>query len=80
MLPERDTVSCTAIISGYAQLGLDDEALDLFRQLYSAGMQCNHVSFTILPTSLSGTAFLDCGNQVHGQITSQRVAIFVVLL
>lgn len=32
-LPERDVVSCTAIISGYAQLGHDEDALELFRQL-----------------------------------------------
>ncbi|KAI3742313.1 hypothetical protein L1987_59993 [Smallanthus sonchifolius] len=30
-LPERDVVSWTAIISCYAQLGLDEEALELFR-------------------------------------------------
>uniref|UniRef100_A0A2N9EQT4 DYW domain-containing protein n=2 Tax=Fagus sylvatica TaxID=28930 RepID=A0A2N9EQT4_FAGSY len=53
-LPERDVVSCTAIISGYAQLGLDEEALELFplptpegslmvclRELLSHGMQCS---------------------------------------
>ncbi|CAM0910019.1 unnamed protein product [Alopecurus aequalis] len=79
MLPERDTVSCTAIISGYAQLGLDDEALDLFRQLYSAGMQCNYVTFTTLLTSLSGLASLDYGKQVHGLILRKELPFFVVL-
>ncbi|EAZ01660.1 hypothetical protein OsI_23695 [Oryza sativa Indica Group] len=64
-LPERDVVSCTAIISGYAQKGLDEEALDLFRQLYSEGMQCNHVTFTTLVTALSGLASLDYGKQTE---------------
>jgi pentatricopeptide repeat protein len=79
MLPERDTVSCTAIISGYAQLGLDGEALDLFRQLYGAGMQCNYVTFTTLLTSLSGLASLDYGKQVHGLIFRKELPFFVVL-
>ncbi|KAG4397175.1 hypothetical protein AAZX31_10G087900 [Glycine max] len=36
-LPERDVVSCTAIISGYAQLDLDEE-LELFLRLQREGM------------------------------------------
>lgn len=37
-LPERDVVSCTAIISGYAQLDLDEEELELFLRLQREGM------------------------------------------
>ncbi|KAJ4975189.1 hypothetical protein NE237_000295 [Protea cynaroides] len=40
-LPERDVVSCTAIIAGYAQLNLDEEALELFSQLQKEGMESN---------------------------------------
>uniref|UniRef100_A0A0E0ABV0 DYW domain-containing protein n=1 Tax=Oryza glumipatula TaxID=40148 RepID=A0A0E0ABV0_9ORYZ len=79
MLPERDVVSCTAIISGYAQKGLDEEALDLFRQLYSEGMQCNHVTFTTLVTALSGLASLDYGKQVHALILRKELPFFVAL-
>lgn len=78
-LPERDVVSCTAIISGYAQKGLDEEALDLFRQLYSEGMQCNHVTFTTLVTALSGLASLDYGKQVHALILRKELPFFVAL-
>ena len=66
MLPARDVVSYTAIISGYTHLGLDEEALGLFRQLYNEGMQCNQVTFTTLLNALSGLASLDYGKQVHG--------------
>ncbi|KAL5199727.1 hypothetical protein ABZP36_020930 [Zizania latifolia] len=79
MLPERDVVSCTAIIYGYARQGLDQEALDLFRKLYSEGMQCNYVTFTALVTALSGLASLDCGKQVHGLILRKELPFFVVL-
>ncbi|KAJ6778726.1 PENTATRICOPEPTIDE REPEAT-CONTAINING PROTEIN MITOCHONDRIAL-RELATED [Salix koriyanagi] len=51
-LPERDVVSCTAIISGYAQLGLDEEALELFRRFQREGMSSNYVTYASLLTAL----------------------------
>ncbi|CAJ1967497.1 unnamed protein product [Sphenostylis stenocarpa] len=78
-LPERDVVSCTAIISGYAQLGLDEEALELFRQLQKEGMQSNYVTYTSVLTALSGLAALDHGKQVHNHLLRSEVLSFVVL-
>ncbi|RLM56281.1 putative pentatricopeptide repeat-containing protein [Panicum miliaceum] len=79
MLPARDVVSYTAIISGYTHLGLDEEALDLFRQLYNEGMQCNQVTFTALLNALSGLASLDYGKQVHGLILRKELPFFMAL-
>ncbi|KAH7660326.1 TPR-like protein [Dioscorea alata] len=79
MLPERDVVSGTAIISGYAQLGLDEEALDLFRKLFNDGMECNYVTFASLLTALSGLAALNYGRQVHGLVVRREVPFYVVL-
>ncbi|XP_038983913.1 putative pentatricopeptide repeat-containing protein At3g13770, mitochondrial [Phoenix dactylifera] len=79
MLPERDVVSCTAIISGYAQLGLDDEALELFRKLYEEGMECNYVTFASLLNALSGLSALDYGRQVHGLTIRRKLPFYVVL-
>ncbi|XP_006656246.2 putative pentatricopeptide repeat-containing protein At3g13770, mitochondrial [Oryza brachyantha] len=79
MLPERDVVSCTAIISGYAHQGLDEEALNLFRRLYSEGMQCNHITFMALVTALSGLASLDYGKQVHAQILRKELPFYIAL-
>ncbi|RDX57872.1 putative pentatricopeptide repeat-containing protein, mitochondrial, partial [Mucuna pruriens] len=78
-LPERDVVSCTAIISGYAQLGLDEEALELFRRLQGEGMQSNYVTYTSVLTALSGLAALDHGKQVHNHLLRCEVPSFVVL-
>ncbi|CAN6194355.1 unnamed protein product [Urochloa humidicola] len=79
MLPARDVVSYTAIISGYTQLGLDEEALDLFMQLYNEGMQCNQVTFTALLNALSGLASLDYGKQVHGLVLRKELPFFMAL-
>ncbi|KAK6945334.1 Pentatricopeptide repeat [Dillenia turbinata] len=78
-LPERDVVSCTAIISGYAQLGLDEEALKLFQQLQKEGMDSNYVTYASLLTSLSGLAALDHGRQVHGHVLRSELPFYVVL-
>ncbi|PRQ44578.1 putative tetratricopeptide-like helical domain, DYW domain-containing protein [Rosa chinensis] len=78
-LPERDVVSCTAIISGYAQQGLDEEALELFRQLQREGMTANYVTYASVLTALSGLAALDLGRQVHNHVLRCEVPSYVVL-
>ncbi|WJZ94051.1 hypothetical protein VitviT2T_012944 [Vitis vinifera] len=78
-LPERDVVSCTAIISGYAQLGLDEEALDLFRRLQREGMRSNYVTYASVLTALSGLAALDHGRQVHSHVLRAKLPFYVVL-
>ncbi|KAK9921789.1 hypothetical protein M0R45_030285 [Rubus argutus] len=78
-LPERDVVSCTAIISGYAQLGHDEEALELFRQLQREGMTSNYVTYASVLTALSGLAALDLGRQVHNHVLRRELTSYVVL-
>ncbi|KAL4295368.1 hypothetical protein GQ457_12G013100 [Hibiscus cannabinus] len=78
-LPERDVVSCTAIISGYAQLGLDAEALELFRRLNLEGMTSNYVTYASVLTALSGLAALDLGKQVHNHVLRCNLPFYVVL-
>ncbi|TYI65215.1 hypothetical protein E1A91_D09G142400v1 [Gossypium mustelinum] len=77
--PERDVVSCTAIISGYAQLGLDAEALELFRRLNLEGMSSNYVTYASVLTALSGLAALDLGKQVHNHVLRCKLPFYVVL-
>ncbi|KAG5555604.1 hypothetical protein RHGRI_006300 [Rhododendron griersonianum] len=78
-LPERDVVSCTAIISGYAQMGLDEEALELFRRLQREGMTCNYVTYASVLTALSGLAAVDHGKQIHNHVLRSELPFYVVL-
>ncbi|KNA07198.1 hypothetical protein SOVF_174060, partial [Spinacia oleracea] len=78
-LVERDVVSCTAMIAGYAQLGFDVEAVELFRRLLKEGMSSNYVTYTSLLTALSGLAALDQGKQVHNHILRRELVSYVVL-
>ncbi|KAK4343807.1 hypothetical protein RND71_036901 [Anisodus tanguticus] len=78
-LPERDVVSCTAIISGYAQQGLDKEALDLFRKLQAEEMSSNYVTYTTVLTALSGLAAVEQGRQLHAHIIRLELPFYAVL-
>ncbi|KAL3829833.1 hypothetical protein ACJIZ3_018635 [Penstemon smallii] len=78
-LPERDIVSCTAIISGYAQLGLDKDALELFRKLHREGMVSNYITYASLLTALSGLAAFEYGRQVHTHVLRSKQPFYIVL-
>ncbi|XP_073067080.1 putative pentatricopeptide repeat-containing protein At3g13770, mitochondrial [Primulina eburnea] len=78
-LPERDSISCTALISGYAQLGLDKEALELFCALRREGMISNYVTYTSILTALSGLAASEYGRQVHSYVLRSELPFYVVL-
>ncbi|XP_076925339.1 putative pentatricopeptide repeat-containing protein At3g13770, mitochondrial [Bidens hawaiensis] len=78
-LPERDTVSWTAIISGYAQLGLDEEALELFRRLLREGVDSNYVTYASVLTAVSGLAAYEMGKQIHCHALRSELPFYVVL-
>lgn len=78
-LPERDVVSCTAIISGFAQRGLDEKALEMFRRLQTEGIKFNCVTYASVLTAVSGLAALELGKQVHGHILRLELPFYLVL-
>ncbi|KAM0005184.1 putative tetratricopeptide-like helical domain superfamily, DYW domain-containing protein [Helianthus debilis subsp. tardiflorus] len=78
-LPERDVVSWTAIISGYAQLGLDEEALELFRRLLREGIASNYVTYATVLTAVSGLAAFEMGKQIHSHTLRSGLPFYVVL-
>lgn len=72
-------VSCTAIISGYAQLGFDEEALHLFCKLQKEGMAFNYVTYAAILTALSGLAAFEYGRQVHGRLLRSHLSVYVII-
>ncbi|XP_024968190.1 putative pentatricopeptide repeat-containing protein At3g13770, mitochondrial [Cynara cardunculus var. scolymus] len=78
-LPERDVVSCTAIISGYAQLGLDEDALELFRSFQREGMASNYVTYASVLTAVSGLAAYEMGKQIHSHVLRSELPFYVIL-
>eukprot|EP01018_Ginkgo_biloba_P029573 Gb_20749 [translate_table: standard] len=68
-MSERNLVSWTTMITGYAQCGYDEQALKLFCQMLSTGMKPNEFTFGIILRACAGLAALHQGKQVHACIT-----------
>lgn len=60
-MPERNTISWTAMIGGYAQHGQGKEALELFKQMQQEGIQPNHVTFLCVLSACSNMGLVDEG-------------------
>ncbi|KAK7272938.1 hypothetical protein RIF29_13983 [Crotalaria pallida] len=68
-MPERNVVSWTAIIAGYAQEWRIDVCLDLFRQMRSSGdLRPNYFTYTSLLSACMGSGALGHGRGVHCQV------------
>lgn len=78
-LQERDVVSCTAIISGYAQLGFDEEAVKLFCQLQKEEVIYNYVTYASVLNAVSGLAAYEHGRQVHSHVLRLQLPPYVIL-
>ncbi|XP_057815493.1 pentatricopeptide repeat-containing protein At2g13600-like [Cryptomeria japonica] len=67
-IPERDVTSWNALIVGYAQNGILDEALHIFKQMQLAGVKTDLSTFsTILPVCAKLGA-LERGMDIHQKI------------
>eukprot|EP00253_Pinus_taeda_P008201 PITA_08201 len=65
---ERDVVSWTTMVSGYAQKGYSEDALKLFCQMQEAGVDSNQYTFSSILKASSSLVSLDRGKQIHAQI------------
>ncbi|KAK4753363.1 hypothetical protein SAY87_022161 [Trapa incisa] len=66
--PEPDVVSWSALISGYSQNGMADEANLVFREFHRLGLKCNEFTFPSVLKSCSIAGNLSLGMQVHGAV------------
>eukprot|EP01018_Ginkgo_biloba_P008711 Gb_07638 [translate_table: standard] len=64
-LPHRDVVLWNAIIAGYAQNGLCDEALDLSRQIQRVSVKPNSVTMVSILPACARLASLQQGQEIH---------------
>eukprot|EP01018_Ginkgo_biloba_P022100 Gb_10157 [translate_table: standard] len=67
-MPERNVVSWTAMITGYAQQGHSEEALNLFYQMSMSGTTSNQFTFAIVIRACTSLAAVKSGKQVHANI------------
>jgi pentatricopeptide repeat protein len=68
-MPERDGVSWTAMIAGYAQHGHGNEALELYEQMLQAGRKPDHVTFVGILNACSHSGLVDAGYHYFGSMS-----------
>lgn len=71
MLPTRDVVSWTAVISGYADHGLGKEALECLSQMHSEGIAPDPVTFVCTLKACGSACAVEKGEQIHAEIERQ---------
>lgn len=67
-MSERNVVSWTAMIGGYVQNGLCEQALTLFRQMQRLSIRANLRTFVGLLPACADLAALEQGMEIHGDI------------
>ncbi|XP_027358557.1 pentatricopeptide repeat-containing protein At4g13650 [Abrus precatorius] len=66
-LKEKDVVSWTAMIAGYAQHEKFAEALNLFEEMQYQGIQSDNIGFASAISACAGIQALNQGQQIHAQ-------------
>ncbi|XP_057726445.1 pentatricopeptide repeat-containing protein At4g18520, chloroplastic-like isoform X3 [Arachis stenosperma] len=67
-MSRRDVVTWTAIIDGYLNYNLDDEALNLFRESIKHGVQANSNMLVCVMNLCGKRLDLELGKQIHAHI------------
>ncbi|KNA23890.1 hypothetical protein SOVF_020950 isoform B [Spinacia oleracea] len=65
-MPERDSVTFNAMITGYANVELNEEAVDLFLTMQKTGFKPSGFTFAAVLNATVGLGNLFLGKQVHG--------------
>lgn len=60
-----DSVSRSAMVAGYVQNGMNEEALELLRKMFQQGVKVDQFSLTSVAVACSNAIILEQGKQVH---------------
>ncbi|CAE6189012.1 unnamed protein product [Arabidopsis arenosa] len=78
-MPDRNTVTWTAMIDGYLKFGLEDEAFALFEDYVKHGIRfTNERMFVCLLNLCSRRSEFELGRQVHGNMVKVGVGNLIV--
>ncbi|KAL7170034.1 hypothetical protein ACSBR2_034976 [Camellia fascicularis] len=78
-MPQPDMVTWNGMIGGYVQNGFMCEASDLFREMISSSFKPDKITFASLLPSISESANLNVGKEIHGYIVRHGVPLDVFL-
>lgn len=72
-IPERNSVAWSTMISGYAKVGLFNEAFGLFREMQQAGVEPDEVTLVSMISACAGAGALDIGRWLHAYMEKQMI-------
>ncbi|KAB1208961.1 hypothetical protein CJ030_MR6G000530 [Morella rubra] len=75
MMPQNDLVTWNGMISGFVQNGFMDEASHLFHQMISLGVKPDSITFASFLPSVTESACLKQGTEIHGYIIRHGVPL-----
>ncbi|KAH7441274.1 hypothetical protein KP509_03G031800 [Ceratopteris richardii] len=71
-LPTQDTVSWTALISGYVQQGKGQEALHCYEQMRQKGVQPDNITYTSILKACGSVRAFDKGEEIYNQVRKEH--------
>ncbi|KAG9451202.1 hypothetical protein H6P81_011167 [Aristolochia fimbriata] len=78
-MPQKDNISWSIIVTGYAQNGRDREALSVFREMQAANVEIDGFTLATVLGVCGNTGALALGKWVHSYIDRNLVKIDVAL-
>lgn len=73
MMPRRNTITWTSLISGYAQSGRSEKAISLFRQMKTRRVSVNNLTIVGLLSACGSIRSLCLGKELHAQIIKNSI-------
>lgn len=77
---ELDTVACTAMITGYVQAGLPEEALKVFEEMKKVGCVPDQVAYVSVMSAFVGLGRLNDACELFTQMSSPNVVAWNVMI
>lgn len=72
-MPKCDSVSWSAMIGGYAKLGMSSEAVELFRQMQISGVRPDEITMVSVLSACTDLGALELGKWVSAFIEREKV-------
>ncbi|KAJ0976827.1 hypothetical protein J5N97_012301 [Dioscorea zingiberensis] len=72
-MPERDFISWNSMVTGFAQNGLGDQSLNVFRRMIDEGVKPNNVTFLAVLSACSHAGLVSEGRRVLGMMEEYNV-------
>lgn len=72
-MPKSDSVTWSAMIGGYARLGMSTDAIELFRNMQTAGVCADEITMVSLLSACTDLGALELGKWVESYIEREKV-------